>query len=437
MPRTVRDSSLETRSARSRLKATAKPYFRMIEPGLHIGYRKRKTGPGSWVVRRYAAKGYTVLNLTTEDGTKVIADDFADADGGLVLNFAQAQRAARGAYALGSYTVKDALDGYFTAREHEGRDVATARQRANAWIYPELGDIKCDALKAEKIRGWLQTMASSARRQRTKKGQQLPIKTAAADEETKRRRRSSANRVYTTLRAALNHAFRAGKIASDKEWRQVKAFGDVDEARPRYLALEEATRLMNACPSDFRLLVQAALLSGARYGQLCRIVVRDFNSDAGTLTLRSKKGKTGKVKTYHAMLDDDGFSFFKALSAGRASDALFLAKSDGSAWSTAEQIRRMGDACRAAKITPPMGFHGLRHTWASHAVMNGIPLLVVAQNLGHADTRMVEKHYGHLAPSYRRDVIRANAPRFGIEIDPKIVRPDFARRTMQQRAAKR
>ena len=29
--------------------------------------------------------------------------------------------------------------------------------------------------------------------------------------------------------------------------------------------------------------------------------------------------------------------------------------------------------------------------------MNGVPLLVVARNLGHSDTRMVEKHYGHLA----------------------------------------
>ena len=39
--------------------------------------------------------------------------------------------------------------------------------------------------------------------------------------------------------------------------------------------------------------------------------------------------------------------------------------------------------------------------------------MVVAQVLGHADTRMVEKHYGHLAPSYVRDVIRATAPGLG------------------------
>jgi hypothetical protein len=36
---------------------------------------------------------------------------------------------------------------------------------------------------------------------------------------------------------------------------------------------------------------------------------------------------------------------------------------------------------------------------------------VVARNLGHADTRMVEKHYGHMAPSYIVEAIHAGAPR--------------------------
>jgi hypothetical protein len=52
--------------------------------------------------------------------------------------------------------------------------------------------------------------------------------------------------------------------------------------------------------------------------------------------------------------------------------------------------------------------------------MNGTPLLVAAQNLGHSDTRMVEKHYGHLAPSYVADTIRKSAPRFGFKTDPKV-----------------
>ena len=45
--------------------------------------------------------------------------------------------------------------------------------------------------------------------------------------------------------------------------------------------------------------------------------------------------------------------------------------------------------------------------------MGGMPLMVVARNLGHVDTRMVERHYGHLAPSYVAEAVRKHAPRFG------------------------
>jgi len=55
----------------------------------------------------------------------------------------------------------------------------------------------------------------------------------------------------------------------------------------------------------------------------------------------------------------------------------------------------------------------LRHTYASHLAMNGIPLPVVAANLGHTDTRMIDKHYAHPEKSYIEDSIRANAPTSG------------------------
>ena len=58
--------------------------------------------------------------------------------------------------------------------------------------------------------------------------------------------------------------------------------------------------------------------------------------------------------------------------------------------------------CKAARISPAASFHVLRHTYASHLVMAGAPLQVVAANLGHADTRMTEKHYAHLAAELRR-----------------------------------
>jgi hypothetical protein len=39
--------------------------------------------------------------------------------------------------------------------------------------------------------------------------------------------------------------------------------------------------------------------------------------------------------------------------------------------------------------------------------MHGVPLAVIAAQLGHSGTRMVEKHYGHLSPSYLADTVRA------------------------------
>jgi integrase len=96
---------------------------------------------------------------------------------------------------------------------------------------------------------------------------------------------------------------------------------------------------------------------------------------------------------------------------------------DGGAWQKSEQARPMAEACTNGQIKPAISFHILRHTWASLAVMNGTPLLVVAKNLGHTDTRMVEKHYGHLAPSFIADAIRAGAPRYRVKDDKRKMMP--------------
>jgi integrase len=80
----------------------------------------------------------------------------------------------------------------------------------------------------------------------------------------------------------------------------------------------------------------------------------------------------------------------------------------------------MREAVAAAKITPTITFHGLRHTWASLAIMAKMPLMVVAGNLGHSDTVMVQRHYGHMTKDYIKDQILAAAPRFGFTPDQKI-----------------
>ena len=89
------------------------------------------------------------------------------------------------------------------------------------------------------------------------------------------------------------------------------------------------------------------------------------------------------------------------------------------------EIRAAAPACRGLRggqIDPPVNFHGLRHTYASRLAMRGVPLAVIAAQLGHATPRMVEKHYGHLAPGYVADTVRAAFGSLGI-VEPSNVVP--------------
>jgi integrase len=80
----------------------------------------------------------------------------------------------------------------------------------------------------------------------------------------------------------------------------------------------------------------------------------------------------------------------------------------------------MRDASTRANIKPATSFHALRHTYGTTLAMRGVPLGVIAEQLGHADTRMTEKHYAHLAPSYVADTIRAQFPTLGIVEDTTV-----------------
>jgi integrase len=397
MPRTIREKRLDSPAARAKLKASGKPYWRAIDTGLHLGYRKGLNG-GKWVLRRYLGKE------TYHVETIGAADDHSASNGVETLDFFQAQRKAREVAALakapesprGPFTVAAALGSYFERLKHEGsKSLADARGRARRHILPTLGDVPVADLTRDAISKWLTGLAGKA-----KDGQE-------GDEI--RQHRASANRVLTILRAALNQAFRDGVIASDVPWRSVQPFREVDSPRLRYFTKDEVTRLSNAAQGNFRDLFLAALHTGCRYGELGRMRAGDFNPDSGTVFVG--QGKSGKAR--HVVLTDEGQRFFETLTAGRPGGALMLTHANGLGWGASHQIRPMAEACRAARIEPPAGFHILRHTAASHLVMSGVPLNVVAHNLGHADTRMTERHYSHLAPSYIAETIRKFAPEYG------------------------
>jgi len=420
VPRTIRDAKLESRAARDRLEPRKTPYWKTLVPGkLHLGYRrKKKDEPGQWLVRHYVGgERYRIAPLG-------LADDFQDVgEGASVINFAEAQKRAL-AHKVATeetprraLTVADTVDTYVAWLKLHRATGEDAEQRAAKLILPQLGKIKVADLTTIKLNQWRDAMAAAPALARTKAGAAQKYRDAPATADAWRARRVTANRMVTILKAALNKAFNDGLVNDDLAWRRFKPFEKVDAARPGYLTLAEAKRLISAADeaSGFRGLVIAALQTGARYGELCALRVRDFHR--GKVAIH--KSKTGKARDI--VLSSEGIAFFEQLTAGRSPDALMLQRSGSGAWKRSEQSRPMHDACVRAKIAPLVGFHQLRHTWASHAVMNGMPLLVVARNMGHRDTRMVEQHYGHFGETFVDSAIRAAAPKFGFMKDKKLV----------------
>ncbi len=438
MAGTVRAAKLESPTSRTRLRRGRKCHWRTIAPGrTHLGWRrwagKRGEAGGTWFLRRYigifkSKNGKDVAKYRTE--TLGLADDVRPANGETVLDFNQAQANAnarlnspkRGSANL---TVREAMENYKRFKKSEGQPTDDLESRGNAHILPALGDLVVAELTSDQIRNWLSTLASQPAMVRSKRGKPQRYKPESDGDEAVRRRRSSANRVLTILKAALNHAFDEGHVSTNKAWgRRVKPFRNVEVARVRYLSVAEAKRLINASDPNFRRLVQAALQTGARYGELIRLEVADFNRDAGTVAIR--QSKSGKPR--HVVLTEEGVSFFRQVTHGRPGTEPIFKRADGTAWEKSHQGRPMAEAVQRAKIEPPIGFHGLRHTWASLSVMNGMPLLIVAGNLGHLTkdgqphTRMAERHYAHLGPSYVAEAIREKAPKFGFKAEnPRVV----------------
>ncbi|HBO85215.1 MAG TPA: hypothetical protein DD641_09700 [Deltaproteobacteria bacterium] len=399
MARATREAKLETRTARDKLKISHHPYFKLIGDGLHLGYRKGKKG-GKWIVRYYDKGQYKFRTLGE-------ADDFRDANGHDVFTYFEAQDKARVAAddqvskedgTPFNYTVNDAVNDYLDWFKLHRKSYKDAAQRFSYHILPVFANKLVSELTTKQIASWHHGLLDKI------------TSTEISEAEALRKKKASANRILTYLKAALNYAFRYGHIQTDVAWRRVKPFEKVDQAKIRFLMQDECIRLINACDEEFRPLVQVALLTGCRYGELVKLKCYDYTPDPGTIHFRETK--SGKPR--HTPLTDEGKELFEQLTAGRdGNDHIF--QRNGTLWTKSLQARRMIEACRTAKIEPVISFHVLRHTYGSLLAMKGVSLQVIAEVLGHSDTRMTIKHYAHLQPSYVADTIRANLPSFGIK----------------------
>jgi len=405
MARRPRDAKLDSRTARLKLKPRREPYWRVLQPGQAIGYRRLTGGRnGTWIARRntIGVKGSTKYQALGP------ADDYAEADGKRVFDFVQAIEQAKnflggdggpGKGSLAPVTLRQAvLVDHVAFLKAERKSGDGAEKSLKKHMIAHLADA-LDKPVAD---------LTTAQLEKFKRGM---VRKDPDDPEVERRSKDTANRVLNDLRAGLNRAFQDEKnrIPSDAAWRRVKPFKNVGRARQVHLDVEQVKRLLAATSGAFLKLVTGALLTGARPPhELVALRVRDFSPTTSTLTVID--GKTGHREI---TLTQEAVTFFGGLCEGREPDALLLPKGDGTAWGKNHHIRPMRDAVEKAKLPEDCTIYALRHTYASQSILAGMNLKLLAENMG-TSVRMLEVHYGKFIAASRRKLVEETAFKLGL-----------------------
>jgi integrase len=379
MGRRVKDTRLDNRTSRLKLQLRREPYWRLVSEGCHLGYY-RGIRVGKWVARfREPGSGLGYMKTTLGE-----ADDVRDANGETVLNFEQADKAGRKWFEEVSgtgvrrsdQTVADALDAYLDG--FTGKSFASTKARVDAVLKPALGHFKLAKLTRKTISDWHKARARSPAMLRTKKGASKRNERPAETDEAIRSRRATANRDLTVLKAALNRFAEDHLGLPVHAWREAKPFKGVDTAKDRYLLDDESRRLVNACDPEFRPMVQAALLTGARYSELRLLRAKDVDLRAGTLWLRETKSGNARP----AYLEEEGVRHFRAAVAGKTGDDLVFTRANGEGWNPSQQARYLNQACIAGKVSPRATFRDLRRTYGARLAVQGTPMSVIAEAMG-------------------------------------------------------
>lgn len=227
----------------------------------------------------------------------------------------------------------------------------------------------------------------------------------------------TANSAPKTINTRLGTLRRMLSLAVD--WSIIAAvprieFMDEDDTTPRFLSDQEMRALLDATEPHWRAMVLVGLRTGLRVGELRGLQWGDIDAARRALQVRrtdpgrrhmdatSPKGKRERS----VPLTNEALAVLEAIRppTPKATDFVWpaLLKRSGETRARARSEKGCWHAIERAATKAGLagvGWHTLRHTYASHLVMRGVPLRTVQGWLGHASITMTER-YSHLAPDY-------------------------------------
>jgi integrase len=164
---------------------------------------------------------------------------------------------------------------------------------------------------------------------------------------------------------------------------------------------EEHARLCEAATPWFRLFLIVAYSTGARPGEVAAITAANFDAEAGLVRLKDHKtAHKGKARVLYLTPEIVALLMRQR---DRYPTGPLLRNRNGKPWNCWAIVKAM-EVTRERAGIPHAVTYGLRHSFATDALANGVPDAQVAELLGHSGTAMLHKHYSHLGA--RSQVLR-------------------------------
>ena len=424
MAKGLTETKIASRADRARLKAQDKPYWRGIDPEVHLGYRKGQRG-GVWVVRWRKQDGrYSQVKIGTAD------DELREG----TLDFEQAVRAARATVEAErrlekvaadgpALTVRAAVESYIADRDardsaRRGREVRSdARSRLELYVIGRqargkradvatnvIAEIGLHNLEESDLLTWRATLPGELKRT-TKQRLMNDLKAALNEAYTANRKRLPA-----TLPGAIAHGLRdLGHEGDEAESvaRENQILSDMQVAN-----LIGAAREIDAergWEGDLYRMVVVLAATGARFSQVIRMRVSDVQTEQRRLMMpTSRKGNGAKVAAVPVAVPQDVLNALAPIVNGRASSERLLERwrskqvpggirwerTDRGPWETASEMDRAWDAIRTRAGLPEAIPYALRHSSIVRGIRANLPIRLVASS-HDTSVSMIERHYGH------------------------------------------
>jgi len=172
-----------------------------------------------------------------------------------------------------------------------------------------------------------------------------------------------------------------------------------------FLTEAESQLLLNNCDELLKKMILVAIRTGLRFGELIALQSGDIDSDNKLLTVsksiscgRMGSPKSNKIR-FIPLLEE----VCQVLATGNAKTSFIFSKNGKDPLGKMQCSRWLRRACEKTGLRN-IGWHTLRHTFASQLAQNGVSIMLIKELLGHADIKTTLR-YSHLTPLVTREAI--------------------------------